>query len=173
MAKHLILGGARSGKSLFAENLALQIYNQAAKNSQLYYLATCEAADAEMRARVLKHKQRRDDGWINVEQPLDIATFLQSNASNAVILVDCLTLWINNLIYHKYDVEPAFERLYKVLETSETDIIFVSNELGMGLVPETKLGREFRDFQGLLNQQLAQKVDKVALIVAGLPLWLK
>lgn len=173
MAKHLILGGARSGKSLFAENLALQIYGQAGHKTKLYYLATCQAMDGEMQARVLQHKQRRDDGWINVEHPLEIVKFLQSNASNAVILLDCLTLWINNLIYNKHNIEQEFERLYNALENSSANIIFVSNELGMGLVPETKLGREFRDLQGLLNQNLAQKVDKVALIVAGLPLWLK
>lgn len=176
MTKYLILGGARSGKSLFAENLALKTHQQIAQNhptAQLTYLATAEAFDDEMQARILTHQQRRNELWDNVEQPINIADVIQDLSKNDTLLLDCLTLWINNLMFKQHDVEQEFKRLAQVVEQSAANIILVSNEVGMGLVPDTSIGREFRDSQGQLNQLIAQKVDKVALMVAALPLWMK
>ncbi|MGL1920979.1 MAG: bifunctional adenosylcobinamide kinase/adenosylcobinamide-phosphate guanylyltransferase [Hyphomicrobiales bacterium] len=174
--KQLILGGARSGKSLFAENIALAIHadkTEKHSNSELIYVATSPKIDGEMNARIEAHKARRGGEWQTIEKPINIADCLQDYQDEATILVDCLTLWLNNLIYENLNVETYFEKLTEAIEASNADIIFVSNELGMGLVPEEKLSREFRDFQGILNQKMAQKVNKVAFIVAGLPLWVK
>lgn len=174
--KQLILGGARSGKSQFAENLALEIHtknlqiNPAAK---LYYIATSPHIDAEMNARIEAHKARRTDIWQTIEAPLEIAGSLQNMHQDATILIDCLTLWINNLMFENLDLQAKSDQLLATINNSNAHIILVSNELGMGLVPEAKLSREFRDYQGKLNQLMAQKVDKVAFVVAGLPLWMK
>lgn len=179
--RYLILGGARSGKSEFAENLALELHAERAKNSggaELFYLATCASpsefgGDTDMEARIILHQQRRDDMWINIEEPLNITPFLEDLDHNSTILVDCLTLWISNLMYGNLDIEQEFDDLCDLIDDADINIVFVSNELGMGLVPDTKIGRDFRDFQGKLNQLMAQRVDKVALIVAGLPIWVK
>lgn len=174
--KQLILGGARSGKSLFAEKAALDLHaenTKTSKNTELIYLATSPNIDDEMDERIALHKARRDDIWQTYETPVDITNMLFGNGAGVTILVDCLTLWINNLVYEKCNVEAEFGKLSRAITQSKADIILVSNELGMGLVPETKLNREFRDYQGQLNQLIAQKVDKVAFVVAGLPLWMK
>lgn len=174
--KQLILGGARSGKSLFAENLALAIHaDKLIQNpkAELIYIATSPIIDDEMDRRIAVHKARRGDRWQAIEKPINIADCLQDYDDGATVLIDCLTLWINNLMFENLDVEKRFAALEQAINASKSDIILVSNELGMGLVPEDKLSREFRDFQGRLNQLMAQKVDKVALIVAGLPLWMK
>ena len=174
--KQLILGGARSGKSLFAEKLALDLHTENIKRqpaAELIYIATSPRIDEEMDERIKLHKARRSDIWHILEIPLNIETALQDKRAETTILIDCLTLWINNLIYNQLDVEPHFESLSQMIENTSAHIIMVSNELGMGLVPEDKLSREFRDYQGQLNQLMAQKVDKVAFMVAGLPLWVK
>lgn len=174
--KQLILGGARSGKSQFAENLALASHTQNLKKSaaaKLIYIATSPNIDDEMNERIKLHKARRSDIWHNIEQPIDIADELQGLNEQDTVLIDCLTLWINNLTYQNLDIEANFKKLCQAIIESKANIIMVSNELGMGLVPENKISREFRDHQGKLNQMIAQKVDKLALIVAGLPLWVK
>lgn len=174
--KQLILGGARSGKSLFAENLAQDLHSKnlkTANHATLIYIATSPHIDDEMDDRIAAHKARRNDVWQVIEQPLDIADMLQNSGSNSTLLIDCLTLWINNLIYENRNVETHFDALCQAVEATPANVIMVSNELGTGLVPEDKLSREFRDYQGKLNQLIAQKVDKVAFMVAGLPLWVK
>lgn len=176
--KYLILGGARSGKSIYAENLAIELHTKRAKNSggaQLYYLATYPNVedDAQMLSRIQTHKQRRDEVWINVEETLNIGQFLQNLDKNSTILIDCLTLWISNLMFEESDVTQEIDQLCEHINQCPANVILVSNEVGMGLVPETSIGRDFRDFQGIANQMTAQSVDKVALIVAGLPIWAK
>jgi adenosylcobinamide kinase/adenosylcobinamide-phosphate guanylyltransferase len=165
MSVTLVLGGARSGKSRFAESLS---------HGTLHYVATAQAFDAEMRARILDHQQRRGANWATHEEPLALAPLLaRLNHSGHFILVDCLTLWLSNLMMAQKPWQVECELLLSVLSKSNADIALVSNEVGFGLVPETALGRAFRDAQGLLNQQVASVANKVVLVVAGLPLALK
>ncbi len=179
--KYLILGGARSGKSLFAENLCLKRHEKLGNDSvhnKLIYLATCPKAvnsepDDEIAARIKLHQARRGQVWQTIEVPLKLAEQIKQIEVNSVVLIDCLTLWISNLMFAKLDISTEFDQLLNAITASEASIFMVSNEVGMGLVPETAIGREFRDLQGKLNQEMAQRVDKVALIVAGLPIWVK
>ena len=165
---YLILGGARSGKSRRALSLAETLGTQRA------FVATAEALDAEMAERISKHKGERGAGWSTLEAPLDLKAALRSAAQDAdVCLVDCLTLWLSNLMHHGRDVAEETETLCETIRESSIPIIFVSNEVGLGLVPETPLGRAFRDEQGRLNQNLAQVCDRVEFVAAGLPLKLK
>jgi adenosylcobinamide kinase/adenosylcobinamide-phosphate guanylyltransferase len=164
----LVLGGARSGKSAFAERLAAE----AASNR--IYVATATAGDDEMRARIAHHRTRRGDGWRTIEEPLAlIETLARENHDGAAILVDCLTLWLSNLMHAGRDVDGESRRLASFLRETKSNIVLVSNEVGLGLVPETELGRAFRDAQGRLNQAVGTAVDDVAFIAAGLPIWLK
>lgn len=164
----LVLGGARSGKSSFAERLADEIA------LTKVYLATATAGDDEMQTRIAQHKTQRGDGWITVEEPLALVDTLTREATVArVVLVDCLTLWLSNLMMAERDPEIEARRLVRFLDVSRYPIVFVSNEVGLGLVPETPLGRAFRDAQGRLNQIIAAAVPNVVFIAAGLPLWLK
>ncbi len=164
----LVLGGARSGKSSFAEKLIDGI------GLTKIYLATATAGDDEMQVRIAQHRRQRGDGWITVEEPLALVDALTREAIHGrVVLVDCLTLWLSNLMFAERDVEIEAKRLVRFLDVSRYPIVFVSNEVGLGLVPETPLGRAFRDAQGRLNQILAAAVPNVVFIAAGLPLWLK
>lgn len=164
----LVLGGARSGKSRFAESLA--------RDSGLarVYLATATAGDEEMRARIAHHRAQRGDGWRTVEEPLALVDALSREAGEGrVVLVDCLTLWLSNLMHAARDVEAETKALAGWLRDTRHPVLLVSNEVGLGLVPETPLGRDFRDAQGRLNQAIAAVVANVAFVAAGLPLWLK
>jgi adenosylcobinamide kinase/adenosylcobinamide-phosphate guanylyltransferase len=167
--KSLILGGARSGKSRHAEHLA------AASGRDVIYLATAEAADAEMTARIAHHRAQRPAGWALVEEPLALARVLrQQAAADRCLLVDCLTLWLSNLLA----VEPSrmqqeLDALYETLPGLSGDVLLVSNEVGWGIVPDNALARRFRDEAGRLHQRLAGLCDHVTLVVAGLPLALK
>lgn len=164
----LLLGGARSGKSRFAERLA--------RDSGLarVYLATATAGDDEMRARIAQHRAQRGDGWRTVEEPLALVEALAREASEGrVVLVDCLTLWLSNLMHVARDIEAETGALAEWLRATPHPVLLVSNEVGLGLVPETPLGRDFRDAQGRLNQAIAAVVPNVAFVAAGLPLWLK
>jgi adenosylcobinamide kinase/adenosylcobinamide-phosphate guanylyltransferase len=164
----LVLGGARSGKSLFAEQLIEH------SNLTRIYLATATAGDDEMSARIRQHRRRRGEDWITVEEPLALVDALTREATHGrAVLVDCLTLWLSNLMFAERDPEIEARRLTRFLGVARYPIVFVSNEVGMGLVPETPLGRAFRDAQGRLNQIIAAAVPNVAFIAAGLPLWLK
>ena len=163
-----ILGGARSGKSRDGEKLVL--------NTKLHpvYIATAEVRDDEMRARIVEHKNRRDANWTTIEEPLALCEVLRNHATPAnALLVDCLTLWLSNLMMADKDIEEETARLTNLMPKLAGPVVFVSNEVGMGLVPETAVGRTFRDHQGRLNQRIARVADCVQFIAAGYPLSLK
>ena len=170
MAKtQLILGGARSGKSQRALALA-----DAAGCARRRFLATAEAFDKEMAERIARHRAERSVRWETIETPLNLAEAISDNAGrNVVCLVDCLTLWLSNLMHAARDVEAETARLCESLQNAEGQVILVSNEVGLGLVPETPLGRRFRDAQGRLNQDVAAVCDRVEFVAAGLPIVLK
>ena len=165
----LVLGGARSGKTGFAERLAMR-----AGETPLY-LATAQALDAEMRERVPMHQQQRHKRFATLEQPIALTTALKAAAkSHDVILVDCLTLWITNLIGANEDVAKAVDELASALPEIETSrVILVSNEVGLGIVPDNPLARMFRDLSGAAHQRLAEICTDVHFVVAGLPVTLK
>jgi len=166
MTATFILGGARSGKSARAQALA------EAAGAARVYIATAEALDEEMEARIARHKADRGAGWRTVETPLELVPALE-DAAAPVVLVDCLTLWLSNLMHHGRDVEAETHALCACLGQYRGEVILVSNEVGLGLVPETPLGRAFRDAQGRLNQQVAAACEVVEFVAAGLPLRLK
>ncbi|MEM0899027.1 MAG: bifunctional adenosylcobinamide kinase/adenosylcobinamide-phosphate guanylyltransferase [Pseudomonadota bacterium] len=164
----LVLGGARSGKSAFAENLA------ASSRLSPIYIATAQVFEAEMRSRVDQHIKRRGNNWETVEEPDDLEGALLKNAKpGRVVLVDCLTLWITNLMMSDADVADRSDRLVEVCSKIKSPIVLVSNEVGMGIVPDNKMARDFRDHAGHLHQRLATVARQVYLVSAGLPLTLK
>jgi adenosylcobinamide kinase/adenosylcobinamide-phosphate guanylyltransferase len=164
----LVTGGARSGKSRFAELLA------ADSGLEKVYVATGAAHDGEMAERIALHRDRRGNCWRTVEEPLDLCGALRRDcAEDRVVLVDCLTLWLSNLMFSEKDIAAESARLCAVLSTLSGPCIFVSNEVGMGIVPENSLSRAFRDAQGRLNQDMAQVCGKVVFVAAGLPILLK
>ena len=171
----LILGGASSGKSRFAQHLALPY-------ARVIYVATAQAGqDAEMAARIARHRDDRPPGWRTIEEPLALASAVERAAKDAdAILVDCLTIWLSNLFWEHRDGAPrqvedaACAELHRIAAVGRVcHVILVSNELGCGTVPEPAVTRAFRDAQGLLNQWAAEAADEVILTVAGLPLYLK
>lgn len=164
----LVLGGARSGKSAYAQRLA-----EAAAPDRLY-LATAEAGDAEMAERIARHRQDRGPTWATREEPLDLVEALTSEARpGRVVLVDCLTLWLTNVMLSDRDVEAEIARFAAAIPGLAGPAIVVSNEVGLGLVPETPLGRAFRDSQGRANAAAAAASDAVVFLAAGLPMLLK
>lgn len=165
MTVTLVLGGARSGKSRHAESLCL---------GKRHYIATAQAFDDEMRARIAKHRADRGADWTTHEVTQDLSGALRDiDGAGQTILVDCLTLWLSNLMLADEDWRGLSEVLATLLPAMTSDVVLVSNEVGMGIVPETSLGRQFRDAQGFLNQQIAAVADKVVFVAAGLPLVLK
>jgi adenosylcobinamide kinase/adenosylcobinamide-phosphate guanylyltransferase len=164
----LVLGGARSGKSAFAESMI-----EAASASRLY-LATGQAWDEEMRERIAAHQQRRGEGWETIEAPVELLQLLETNArADRPVLVDCLTLWVTNLMLGEHDIDTAFERLAAGLPGLKGPVVFVSNEVGLGIVPDNAMARAFRDHAGRLNQKIAGLADDVYFVAAGLPLKMK
>ncbi len=162
----LVLGGARSGKSRYAEGLAR------AATEDKTYIATAEAFDAEMRARIDKHRtDRLNNGWNTIEAPLDLVGAL--GQARGFVLLDCITVWLGNLMHHGRDVGGAVAELCSALQAAKGEIVVVSNEVGLSIVPENPMARAFRDEQGLANQRLADVADEVVFIAAGLPLKLK
>jgi adenosylcobinamide kinase / adenosylcobinamide-phosphate guanylyltransferase len=163
----LVLGGARSGKSRYAEWLI------ATFPLPWIYIATAEARDDEMAARIAAHKARRDDRWQTVEAPRDLADSLKAAPAGAAALVDCVTLWLSNLMEADFDIETQTARLQDVLTFRVGPTVLVSNEVGLGIVPDNALARRFRDLQGILNQNLAAQATRVVMMVAGLPVVVK
>ena len=178
----LILGGARSGKSRYAQSLC-------GRSAQVVYIATARAdevdSDHEMRERVARHREDRPSSWRTVEEPLDLPRAVREAPAEAVLLIDCVTLWISNLMWEYREQAMAAQEELIIAQVDDLilasrrrlegagEIIIVSNEVGGGLTPEHWVGRAFRDLQGFANQRLAQAADKVVFIVAGLPMPLK
>ena len=170
MTRHvLVLGGARSGKTAFAEQLALR------SGSKPAYLATAAALDGEMRDRVASHQASRGTRFATIEEPLGLPSALvRASAHHDVILVDCLTLWITNLLLSNQDVAGAVSELGATLvQLKAAKVVLVSNEVGMGIVPDNAMARTFRDLAGAAHQRLAEVCDDAYFIVAGLPIVLK
>lgn len=164
----LVLGGTRSGKSSFAQSLAEE------SNRQLVYIATAEAFDEEMTDRIARHQNDRGAEWQTVEESLDLAAAVAAHSDpKTTILVDCLTIWLSNMMLANQDIAAALDALTQALANAPGLVILVSNEVGSGIVPESALGRQFRDEAGWMNQRIAAAADDVALITAGLPYWLK
>jgi len=162
----LILGGAASGKSAFAEKCVLD------QGGTPTYIATAQAWDDEMRAKIAAHVAARGDGWTTVEAPLNLPEAI-AQSGDAPILIDCLTLWLTNLMLADHDVDQATEALIAALDASPAAITMVSNEVGQGIVPDNALSRQFRDAQGRLNIRMATQSTRVAQVIAGLPNVLK
>jgi len=168
--QHLILGGARSGKSSFAERLVEKITTE--KETQKVYLATATAGDDEMAKRIQRHKDQRDDQWLIIEEQIDLAEHLNNATDKQCILIDCLTLWLSNCLYQQCwnEQRTAF---VNALNNCRADVVMVSNEVGSGIIPMGELSREFVDQSGWLHQDLARQCSHVSLIVAGLESVLK
>lgn len=167
--KHLVLGGARSGKSRYAEELAL------ASSKPLIYIATAQGLDGEMQQRISHHQQQRDARWQTVEEPIELASCLRTHTRQEnCILVDCLTLWLTNILLAGDDVlHRERSALLEALPALAGHIILVSNEVGMGIVAADPLSRRFVDEAGRLHQLLAQQCEHVTFVTAGLPMALK
>ena len=164
----LVLGGARSGKSAYAQKLA------EAYGPELLYLATAARGDEEMAARIARHRADRGQGWTTFEEPIEVSAALLARAQpSRVVVVDCLTLWLSNLMLAGRNPGPALTALADAMGRLTGPAILVSNEVGMGVVPDHKLGREFRDWQGRVNREIAAACDVVIFVAAGLPIQLK
>ncbi len=167
MAIILTTGGARSGKSQRAEARARSFPGQP------IYIATAEALDAEMSERIAKHRARRGSDWIEREVPLELAQALVETDGAGARLVDCLTLWLSNLLHAQRDWSQEFAHLADTLADQRSPVVLVTNEVGFGIVPDNALARAFRDATGIMNQTIAAVADEVELVVAGLPMRLK
>ncbi len=167
----LITGGCRSGKSRFALDYANQHF------SKKIYLATCQALDEEMAQRIEHHKKMRSPEWQTIEEPIEIVNKITRYGDEAdVILLDCITLWLSNLLMRRKDDPEIMEEISRFIDTikeKQTSLILVSNEVGLGIVPVDPLGRRFRDLSGMANQKIAEVVNTVILMVSGIPIFLK
>ena len=163
----LITGGARSGKSTRAEARAREFAGKPV------YIATAEGFDHEMRERIAKHRARRGQDWIEHETPLELIAALGATDGGGARLVDCLTIWLSNLMHEGRDWASEAARLAEALKMQRSPVVLVTNEVGSGIVPDKALAREFRDAAGLLNQMIAAVADEVELVVAGLPMRVK
>ncbi len=164
----LVLGGARSGKSAYGERLVEGF------GGPMTYLATAEAGDDEMTARIAEHRARRGNSWATIEEPLELAdTLARADKPGGAVLVDCLTLWIANLMAAKNNIPAESQRLAETLTRIDGAVVLVANEVGLGIVPDNAQARAFRDHAGRLNQTIAQVAHNVVLIAAGLPMILK
>jgi adenosylcobinamide kinase / adenosylcobinamide-phosphate guanylyltransferase len=162
-----LLGGARSGKSAHAEKLVT------AAPAPWTYIATAQPHDDEMTERIALHRARRGEGWYTVDAPLDLVSAIAAVPDGRPLLVDCLTLWLSNHMLADHDVEAEADRLAEVLGRPRGNWFVVSNEVGLGIVPDNALARKFRDAAGRLNQKIAARADRVLFMVAGLPLQVK
>ena len=163
----LVLGGARSGKSRYAESLITAL------PAPWIYIATAQACDAEMAERIAAHRRRRATGWRTVEAPHEVATAIAQSPPALPVLVDCLTLWLSNRMLADADADGEFTQVEAALDARAGPAVLVSNEVGSGIVPENALARRFRDAQGRLNARVAARAGRVVLLVAGLPLVVK
>ena len=163
---HLILGGARSGKSRYGESLAQE------SGADVLYIATAQALDVEMQQRIAQHKLDRPKHWDSIEEPVNLSGVI-TDSKSPVILVDCLTLWLMNLMENKLDLTTAVDDLINALAMQTGDVILVSNEVSMGVVPMGELSRNYVDELGRLHQKIAQIAGRVTLMVAGIPLKVK
>ena len=163
----LITGGARSGKSVRAEARARAFAGPPV------FIATAEALDAEMRERIAIHRKRRGSAWLERETPLELVTALAETDGGGARLVDCLTLWLSNLMHAERDWAEEAARLAAALETQNSPVVLVTNEVGLGIVPDNTLARAFRDAAGAMNQRIAQVASEVEFMVAGLPMRVK
>lgn len=163
----LVLGGARSGKSRHAESLIEALPPPWA------YVATAQAYDGEMRARIAEHRARRSRDWLTIDAPLALPEAIRAVPERRPVLVDCLTLWLTNLILAEHDTVAAGRELIGACEAASGPIVLVSNEVGLGIVPENALARRFRDEAGRLHQNLAARAGRVVFMVAGLPMQVK
>ena len=168
MGSVLVLGGQRSGKSRYAEDLI------AASGLAPVYLATATAGDREMAERIQRHRARRGDDWRTIEEPIDVGGVLMREAkAGTAVLVDCLTLWLSNLMQAERPIEIDTERMVAALRDAKGAVVVVTNEVGSGIIPDNALARRYADALGTLNQRIAYAADKVVLVAAGLPLILK
>ncbi|MDI2112604.1 bifunctional adenosylcobinamide kinase/adenosylcobinamide-phosphate guanylyltransferase [Commensalibacter nepenthis] len=163
---HFILGGAKSGKSHYAEMQMTQYVQP------WIYLATGRAWDDEMKQKIQHHQERRGLGWVTVEEPIQIANYLKQS-KNTPILIDCLTLWLTNLMMDNRDIEQETKQFIDALQSYGGDILIVSNEVGQGIVPADSMSRAFRNYAGILHQQIAQIADQFIFMVAGYPIIMK
>ncbi len=167
--KILVLGGAKSGKS----TLALKKAEQMAGVEEWLFVATAEAGDEEMARRIARHRAERDPRWRTIEEPVEVAEILDRSRAGQVVLVDCLTLWLANVISDPDAAERKIDRLVGSVAASAAQVVLVANEVGLGIVPDNAPTRLYRDLAGSLNQKMAQAVDEVYFVAAGLPLKLK
>ncbi|MCO4846905.1 MAG: bifunctional adenosylcobinamide kinase/adenosylcobinamide-phosphate guanylyltransferase [Yoonia sp.] len=163
----LVLGGAASGKSAYAELLCTQ------SGRTKIYIATAQVFDDEMATKIAKHLDQRGTGWTTIEAPLDVASALTTAGDKDVVLVDCATLWLTNVILGDHDLDAQTDQFLTALLSCAAPVIIVSNEVGQGIVPDNALSRRFRNAQGQLNQDIAARADTVVAVMAGLPLALK
>ena len=163
----LVTGGARSGKSVFAEKRTKQL------GSSLIYIATSEVIDSEMKKRVEEHQARRGSEWQTFHAPINLTEALVETDGKGPCLVDCLTFWLNNLIFHDVDLDSAKKELVTVLNERSDPVVLVTNEIGSGIIPENALARRFLDEAGRLNQTIAQIADEVYVSISGIPLQIK
>ncbi|MBV1836178.1 bifunctional adenosylcobinamide kinase/adenosylcobinamide-phosphate guanylyltransferase [Acetobacter estunensis] len=162
----LVLGGARSGKSRHAESVIRSC------PGPWTYIATGRAWDAEMAERIALHRADRGDGWVTVEEPVDLPGALEK-VEGQPVLVDCLTLWLTNLLLENQDIATATDALMQVMERRVAPLVLVGNEVGLGIVPDNALARRFRDEAGRLHQRVAARADRVVLCVAGIPMTIR
>lgn len=171
MSVTFVLGGARSGKSAYAQALTEAAAARGGRPPVM--IATAEALDEEMSARIAQHRRERGEGWRTVERPLDLAGAIRALAADDAAAVDCLTLWLSNLMFAERDVEAATDALLAALCDTQAEVVLVSNEVGMSLVPEHALARAFRDAAGRLNRRVAQQADHAVVMFCGLGVALK
>ncbi|MDX8351718.1 bifunctional adenosylcobinamide kinase/adenosylcobinamide-phosphate guanylyltransferase [Cognatiyoonia sp. IB215182] len=163
----LVLGGAASGKSAYAENLVLSM------GLAPIYIATAQSFDDEMTAKIAAHQEARDAKWHTIEEPIDLPAVLAQRSSDQAVLIDCATLWLSNLLLGAHDLDARCADLVTALQNCDAPVAVVSNEVGQGVVPDNALARRFRNAQGRLNQQIASIADRVVVVMAGLPMTLK
>ena len=163
----LVTGGARSGKSVFAEKRTKQL------GSSLIYIATSEVIDSEMKKRVEEHQARRGSEWQTLHAPINLTEALIETDGKGPCLVDCVTFWLNNLIFHDEDIDAATKELITVLNERSDPVVLVTNEVGSGIIPENALARRFCDEAGRLNQTISQIADEVYVSISGIPLQIK